>query len=278
MLPVTHQAQLNQPHPQGAMLLQAHNAIDLPKVQQQGDWRARLAISPFSSMDRQIQSLLNRLSCAAVTIATVILVLLIVKTPETCITDEPTSPQIRFPKSSCEATHRELVSIEKKNKRLWSTRDWRKKVDSFTELFHGIRNLGLLTNHSRVICVSAGAGHEVMALSEMGVIDITGVELIDSPPLVSRADPHNLPFFDGVFDVAFSAHLAEALFPSRFVTEMERTVRSGGVCVLLVEKCSEEDLQEIKGMFRRSSFLGARNVTLFGLKMIQIIMRNRIPP
>ncbi|XP_043695990.1 uncharacterized protein LOC122646489 isoform X1 [Telopea speciosissima] len=229
-------------------------------------------------MDRRIQSLLNRLSCAAVTVATVTLILLFVETPQTCITDEPSAPQVRFPKSSCEATHREIVSIEKKNKRLWSTRDWQKKVNSFTELFHGIRQLGLLANHSRVLCVSAGAGYEVMALSEMGVTDITGVELIDSPPLVSRADPHNLPFFDGVFDVAFSAHLAEALFPSRFVTEMERTVRRGGVCVLVVEQCSEEDLQEIKGMFQSSNFLGARNVTLFGLKMIQIIMRNRIPP
>ncbi|XP_042518732.1 uncharacterized protein LOC122092474 isoform X2 [Macadamia integrifolia] len=193
-------------------------------------------------MDQHIQSLLNRLSCAAVTVATVTLILLFAQTPETCITDEPIAPQIRFPKSSCEATHREFVSIEKKNKRLWSTRDWRKKVDSFTELFHGIRHLGLLTNHSRVLCVSSGAGHEVMALSEMGVIDITGVELVDSPPL------------------------------------MERTVRPGGVCVLVVEQCSEEDLQEIKAMFQSSSLLGARNVTLFGLKMIQILLRNRIPP
>ncbi|XP_043695991.1 uncharacterized protein LOC122646489 isoform X2 [Telopea speciosissima] len=193
-------------------------------------------------MDRRIQSLLNRLSCAAVTVATVTLILLFVETPQTCITDEPSAPQVRFPKSSCEATHREIVSIEKKNKRLWSTRDWQKKVNSFTELFHGIRQLGLLANHSRVLCVSAGAGYEVMALSEMGVTDITGVELIDSPPL------------------------------------MERTVRRGGVCVLVVEQCSEEDLQEIKGMFQSSNFLGARNVTLFGLKMIQIIMRNRIPP
>ncbi|XP_043695992.1 uncharacterized protein LOC122646489 isoform X3 [Telopea speciosissima] len=134
-------------------------------------------------MDRRIQSLLNRLSCAAVTVATVTLILLFVETPQTCITDEPSAPQVRFPKSSCEATHREIVSIEKKNKRLWSTRDWQKKVNSFTELFHGIRQLGLLANHSRVLCVSAGAGYEVMALSEMGVTDITGVELIDSPPL-----------------------------------------------------------------------------------------------
>ncbi|TYK04660.1 methyltransferase [Cucumis melo var. makuwa] len=63
----------------------------------------------------------------------------------------------------------------------------------------------------------------------MGVHDVIGVELIDSPPLVSRADPHNLPFFDHVFDLAFTAHLVEALFLSRFVSEMERVVRPNDV-------------------------------------------------
>ncbi|KAF8409435.1 hypothetical protein HHK36_005511 [Tetracentron sinense] len=228
-------------------------------------------------MDRHVQALLNKLSCASITIATFTLILLFIQTPETCISNSDPRTLIRFPKSSCDSTHRELVSIQKKNRRLWSTKDWRKKVDSFSDFFHGIRNLGFLTNQTRVLCISAGAGHEVMALSEMGVIDVTGVELIDSPPLVSRADPHNLPFFDGVFDVAFSAHLAEALFPSRFVSEMERTVRPGGVSVIAVDPCSGEELREIKGLFRRSRFVSARNVTLIGLKMTQIIMRNRIP-
>ncbi|OVA15368.1 Methyltransferase type 11 [Macleaya cordata] len=229
-------------------------------------------------MDKHIRTLLNRLSCASITIATFTLILLLIETPETCISDSDPKPSIKFPKSSCDSTHRELVSIEKKNKRTWSTNDWRKKVESLTQFFHEIQNLGFLTNHSKVICVSAGAGHEVMALTKMGVIDVTGVELIDSPPLVSRADPHNLPFFDGVFDLGFTAHLAEALFPNRFVAELERTVRPGGVSVVVVEECSDDELREIKGLFKRSSFVSARNVTLIGLKMTEIIMRNRIPP
>ncbi|XP_050944046.1 uncharacterized protein LOC103495795 [Cucumis melo] len=113
-----------------------------------------------------------------------------------------------------DSTPRELVSINKKNKRLWSSNDWKKKLSSFINFFQSIRDLGLLHNHTKVICVSAGAGHEVVALSHIGVHDVTGIELIDSPPLVSRADPHNLPFFDHVFDLAFTAHLAEALFSS----------------------------------------------------------------
>lgn len=112
------------------------------------------------------------------------------------------------------------------------------------------------------------------ALSEVGAGDVTGVEMVESPPLVRRADPHNLPFFDGVFDLVFSAHLDEALFPARFVAEMERTVRVRGVCVVVVEECGGE-MEGILRMFKRSAFVSAKNVTLIGSRMTQIIMRNR---
>lgn len=107
----------------------------------------------------------------------------------------------------------------------------------------------------------------------MGVEDVTGVELIDSPPLVKRADPHNLPFFDNVFHLAFSAHLDEALFPGRYVAEMERTVQKEGVCVVVVEQCGDEDVREVVDLFRKSRFLGAANITLIGLEMTRIVMK-----
>ncbi|KAA0040462.1 Methyltransferase type 11 [Cucumis melo var. makuwa] len=177
-------------------------------------------------MESHIRRFLNNLSFASIAIATLILIFLFLQTPQTCIPqNSPSKPHLKFPKSSCDSTPRELVSIDKKNKRLWSSNDWKKKLSSFINFFQSIRNLGLLHNHTKFICVSAGAGPEVMALSHMGVHDVTGVELIDSPPLVSRVDPHNLPFFDHVFDLAFTAHLALALFPSRFVSKMERVVR-----------------------------------------------------
>ncbi|KAI3811309.1 hypothetical protein L1987_21030 [Smallanthus sonchifolius] len=34
-----------------------------------------------------------------------------------------------------------------------------------------------------------------MSLNEIRLRDVTDVELVDSPPLLSRADPHNLPFY-----------------------------------------------------------------------------------
>lgn len=112
-----------------------------------------------------------------------------------------------------------------------------------------------------------------MAFRRIGVKDVTGVELIDSPPLVTRADPHNLPFFDGVFDVVFTAHLAEALYPTRFVEEMERTVRDGGVCATVVEACGGSELDQIVRLFRKSRLVKAVNLTVNGAQMTWILLK-----
>ena len=112
-----------------------------------------------------------------------------------------------------------------------------------------------------------------MSLKEIGIHEVTGVELVDSPPLVSRSDPHNLPFFDGVFNLGFSAHLDLALFPSRYVRELERTVRVGGTCVVCVEECGNGEVKEVMKLFTKSEFSESRNVTLMGSKVTMIITR-----
>ncbi|KDP36382.1 hypothetical protein JCGZ_08651 [Jatropha curcas] len=227
-------------------------------------------------MERHIQNFLNKISIACVALATFIILFLYLQTPQTCIPpNSPISkPHLKFPSSTCDPSlRRPHLPLAKKNHRLWSSKSWLSQLSSFTSFFSQLQHLNLLHNHSRVLCVSAGAGHEVMALSNMGITDVTGVELVDSLPLVQKADPNNLPFFDGVFDLGFSAHLTEALFPLRFVGEMERTVRKGGVCVVVVEECGEDEVNEIFRLFRNSKFVGAENVTLIGVKMTRIIMR-----
>lgn len=107
----------------------------------------------------------------------------------------------------------------------------------------------------------------------MGVEDVTGVEVVESLPLVRRADPHNLPFFDGVFDLVFSEHLTGALYPRRYVREMERTVRNGGACVIVVEACGNEEVKGIVGLFRSSRLMRVDNVTLDGKRVTSILMR-----
>ena len=111
-----------------------------------------------------------------------------------------------------------------------------------------------------------------MAMRELGVSDVTGIDIVDVPPLVRRSDPHNLPFFDGVFDLGFSAGLDWALFPARFVAELERTVIKGGIIVLAFGRFSTAE--EVRSLFKRSSLISLSNVTLIGSEMSMIIVKN----
>ncbi|KAK6141158.1 hypothetical protein DH2020_025098 [Rehmannia glutinosa] len=226
-------------------------------------------------MERHVQIFLNRLSFASITVATLTLLLLYLQTPETCFdpSDPNPKPHTRFPKSTCDFTHRSYTSIDKRNRRIWSTKTWTNAVSSYTSLLKTLQARNYLSNSSRVLVVSAGPGHAVQALQELGVEDVTGVELVDSPPLVSRADPHNLPFFDGIFDLGLGLYLDRALFPGRYVGQIERTVRSGGVCVVTVEESGTDEVEEIVKLFKKSRFVDARNVILAGERRTGIVMR-----
>ncbi|GKD15277.1 hypothetical protein Tco_1199684, partial [Tanacetum coccineum] len=112
----------------------------------------------------------------------------------------------------------------------------------------------------------------VVALKELGLDNVTGVEVVESLPLVVRADPHNFPFFDEVFGLGFSSFLDQALFPVKYVREIERCVKVGGVIVLCVEVCGDEGVTDVVELFRKSTFSLAENVTLMGTKMTMIVM------
>ncbi|PKA52396.1 hypothetical protein AXF42_Ash019779 [Apostasia shenzhenica] len=237
-------------------------------------------------MDWHIERLLNRISFFLATVATLSLLHLFFRSSLSCAPSPlhrrtQSQPQALtltlspFPRSSCDAASRDVVTPEKRFQKLRSTRAFSRRVQSFSSLFLSLRSLGLLSNASHVLCVSAGAGHEVSALQESGVADVTGVEVVDFPPLVKRADPHNLPFFDGVFDLGFSTGFAAALFPSRFVAEIERTVRRGGATVLAVDGWSTKvGVEGVYKLFQRSSLLEVRNFTLDGSPMTLVVMRN----
>ncbi|CAK8575511.1 unnamed protein product [Lathyrus sativus] len=228
-------------------------------------------------MENQIDAFLKKLSYGAITIASLTLFSLFLRTLDTCVPQEaPPKPHLRFPKSSCDFTStRPHLPFAKKNNRIWSSRDWNNKLHSISLIFLPIRDIGLLPNHSKILCISAGASHEVVALQRLGVNDVTGVELFDSSPLVSHADPHNLSFFDGAFDFGFTARFDEALFPARFAAEMERVVRPGGVCFVLVRECGSHEVRDVVRLFRNSRFVTSSNVTLIGIRITSILLRTR---
>ncbi|XP_057776850.1 uncharacterized protein LOC130995541 [Salvia miltiorrhiza] len=175
-------------------------------------------------------------------------------------------------------------TLNPKLRKIWTTRDWERKIRVFAAFFEDLKRSGLLSNSSRALCVGARMGQEVEALRRVGVSDSVGLDLVPSPPLVVRGDFHRQPFRDATFDFEFSNVFDHALYPDKFVGEIQRTLRPGGVCVLHValsrrsDKYSANDLfsvDPLKNLFNRSHFLRLRAVDGFGLDTELVFRKNR---
>ncbi|KAJ8771270.1 hypothetical protein K2173_026447 [Erythroxylum novogranatense] len=165
-------------------------------------------------------------------------------------------------------------TLDPKLRQLWKTRDWERKVRVFSDFFESLKQRNLLWNTSRALSIGARVGQEVEALRRIGVADSIGMDLVPCPPLVVAGDFHAQPFENATFDFEFSNVFDHALYPWKFVGEMERTLKPGGVCVLHValsrraDKYSANDLYSVgplTELFRLSKLVEVRNVDGFGL-------------
>ncbi|CAA2939584.1 Sterol 24-C-methyltransferase [Olea europaea subsp. europaea] len=165
-------------------------------------------------------------------------------------------------------------TLNPKLRQIWTTRDWDRKVEVFSGFFDSLKQRKLLFNGSKALCVGARVGQEVAALKRVGVNDSVGIDLVPYPPLVLKGDFHHQPFDDETFDFEFSNVFDHALYPEKFVGEIERTLKPGGICVLHValsrraDKYSANDLYSVKPLiklFKQSEVVKVRSVDGFGL-------------
>jgi len=165
-------------------------------------------------------------------------------------------------------------TLNPKLRKIWTTRDWDRKIPVFARFFQELKDKKLLQNTSKALCIGARVGQEVEALRRIGVVDSVGMDLVPYPPLVVKGDFHNQPFPNDTFDFEFSNVFDHALYPQRFVAEIERTLKRGGVCVLHValsrraDKYSANDLysvQPLVELFNHSTLVHVRSVDGFGL-------------
>nr|AAX23760.1 hypothetical protein At1g24480 [Arabidopsis thaliana] len=164
------------------------------------------------------------------------------------------------------------------------TRDWDRKIKVFSRFFQDLKRQGLLSKDSKCLCLGARVGQEVEALKRVGVNDSVGMDLVPYPPLVVKGDFHHQPFDDETFDFEFSNVFDHALYPDKFVGEIERTLRPGGLCVLHValstrsDKYSANDLFSVEALvklFRQSEVVHVRNVDGFGLDTEVVFRKKR---
>ncbi|KAI3816756.1 hypothetical protein L1987_16460 [Smallanthus sonchifolius] len=180
--------------------------------------------------------------------------------------------------------HHQLQKTTNPNlRKIWTSRDWDRKIRVFTQFFNRLKHEKLLTNSSKALCVGARVGQEVEVLKRVGVNDSVGLDLVPYPPNVIKGDFHHQPFDDETFYFEFSNVFDHALYPGKFVGEIERTLKPGGICVLHVavsrrsDKYSANDLYSIeplKELFDGSDLVRSRKVDGFGLDT-EVVFRKR---
>lgn len=147
-------------------------------------------------------------------------------------------------------------------------------MEVFSKFFERLKEKGFLFNGSKALCVGARVGQEVAALKRVGVNDSVGIDLVPYPPLVVKGDFHQQPFDDETFDFEFSNVFDHALYPWKFVGEIERTLKPGGICVIhasvskRADKYSANDLYSVDPLvklFGRSKLMQVRTIDGFGL-------------
>ncbi|KAL8249946.1 hypothetical protein R6Q59_006814 [Mikania micrantha] len=181
--------------------------------------------------------------------------------------------------------HQLQKTTNPKLRKIWTTRDWDRKIRVFTQFFSDLKRKGFISNSSKSLCLGARVGQEVEALKRIGVRDSIGMDLVPYPPLVIRGDFHHQPFDNETFDFEFSNVFDHALYPERFVGEIQRTLKVDGMCVLHValhrrsDKYSANDLystEPLIKLFNGSDFVYSRKIDGFGLDT-EVVFRKRKP-
>ncbi|KNA04187.1 hypothetical protein SOVF_202010 [Spinacia oleracea] len=206
-------------------------------------------------------------------------------TTTTTITTNPAGIRIRPGYTTYDSYIKKQLNktLNPKLRHLWKTRDWDRKIQVFTTFFSKLKHHSLLTNSSKSLCIGARVGQEVEALRRVGVADSIGIDLVPCPPLVIHGDFHRQPFPDDTFLFEFSNVFDHALYPAKFVGEIERTLKPGGVCVLHValstksDKYSANDLlgvEPLVKLFKGSDLVRVQKVDGFGLDT-EVIFRKK---
>lgn len=119
-------------------------------------------------------------------------------------------------------------------KKIWASKAWRQEVEFYSGIFQKLSERGLLRPGFKALCVGAGSGQPVLALRENGLPDAIGIDSKSFAPLVRKSDINRLPFAHDSFDLVFSGSFDRALVPALLAYEVERTLKTGGVAVMLV--------------------------------------------
>ncbi|KAL4189550.1 hypothetical protein AMTRI_Chr08g207680 [Amborella trichopoda] len=171
-------------------------------------------------------------------------------------------------------------TVDESQKRLWTSKNWRKTVDFYSLSFQDLLKQSLISSQSKALCVGTKDGQDVLALKELGVSDSIGISLNPSPPLVIYGDLFQQPFPEDTFDFEFSGNLDSTHLPENLASEMVRTLKPGGVLVLQTSHAKDMySFNSFIDLFKYCRVLQSRerNTTSLGVLREIVLIKDENP-
>jgi ubiquinone/menaquinone biosynthesis C-methylase UbiE len=117
--------------------------------------------------------------------------------------------------------------------------EWQLRLDGFKNEFSKLSNY--LTPEKKCLVLGAAAGEKVIALRELGIESVVGLDLIPHEPLVLKGDMHNLEYENDSFDFVYTNSLDHSIMPEKLISEVERVLSPGGLFYLQIPLGLEKD-------------------------------------
>ena len=132
-------------------------------------------------------------------------------------------------------------TLDPVKRKKWLNEEWRQKIDGFKNQVFSFLGPDYFEKEKSVLCIGARTGQEVVALKEMGVNDVVGIDIVEHEPYVIKGDMHKLDFEDNSFDLVFTNVIDHSLMPEKMLSEVERVLRVEGNFLLQCQIGIDQD-------------------------------------
>jgi SAM-dependent methyltransferase len=132
-----------------------------------------------------------------------------------------------------------IKTLDPDKRKKWLGEEWRLKIDGFKQEFSKIGNL--LKKDFKCLCIGARTGQEVIALKELGIDNVIGIDIVEHLPDVIKGDMHNLEFDADEFDFVYTNILDHSIYPEKLFSEVERVLKVQGLFYLQIQFGLDQD-------------------------------------
>lgn len=140
--------------------------------------------------------------------------------------------------------HQKVKTTDPRRRKLWLGKEWQMKIDIFKNVFNYYKQINILKDNMKCLCFGARTGQEVVALNEIGM-EAKGIDIVPQEPYVIKGDIHDAPFVDDTFDFVFTNIIDHSINPQKFMSEIERVLKSGGHALVQLQiNCKSDEYAE----------------------------------